>query len=99
MPPEQVVDGWDTWVAGPRRSIFYPSVQPVDGPGRITSVLGGLCDGLPGPDVSVDPGDLVSERARRLLWVDLGSPAHLSGWPYIREPGGRGGVGRLRPPG
>lgn len=95
MPEHGFVKGWDTWLAGLRRSIYYPQVQPSSGPGQITTMIGGLCDGMPGPQVSVDPGNVVADNAGRIFWVDLGWTAHLSGASYIRTLGTDGNVRTL----
>ena len=76
-------DPWDPNLAGTRQSSFYPPARTAHGPGTITTVLGGRCDGLPGLQASVSPGNVVVDHAGRIFWVDVGSDLHAQSGVYI----------------
>ncbi len=82
--PTTATDPWDPKLAGTRQSVFYPPAQISHGPGTVTTVLGGRCDGLPGGQASVSPGNVVVDRAGRIFWVDVGSDLHAQSGVYIR---------------
>jgi hypothetical protein len=84
-------DPFDPELAGTRQSVFYGPTTITHGPGTVTTVLGGRCDGLPGPQTSVSPGNVVVDRAGRVFWVDVGSDLHAQSGVYIRtlDPDGR----------
>ena len=77
-------DPWDPKVAGTRQSVFYPPVSVTHGPGTVSTVLGGRCDGLPGLEASVSPGNVAVDHAGRVFWVDIGSDLHAQPSAYIR---------------
>ncbi|MBV9096781.1 MAG: hypothetical protein JO079_01875, partial [Frankiaceae bacterium] len=77
-------DPWDPKIAGTRQSVFYPPVSVTHGPGTVSTILGGRCDGLAGLDASVSPGNVVVDHAGRIFWVDIGSDLHGQPSPYIR---------------
>jgi sugar lactone lactonase YvrE len=75
---------YDDRLAGQRRSTFYTPQHEVTGPGRVDLVGGGLCDGIPAPDVSVEPGQVAVDTAGRVFWIDHGARAHFKGGAYVR---------------
>lgn len=77
-------DPWDVKLAGTRQSVFYPPATITHGPGTVSTVLGGRCDGLPGLEASVSPGNVVVDHAGRIFWVDVGSDLHAQSGVYIR---------------
>ena len=84
-------DPWDPNLAGDRKSVFYPPARITHGPGTVSTVFGGRCDGLPGLETSVSPGNVVVDHAGRIFWVDVGSDLHAQPSAYIRtlDPDGR----------
>lgn len=82
--PAAPADGWDPKLAGARNSVFYPPTRITHGPGTVTTLLGGRCDGLPGPQTSVTPGNVVVDHAGRVFWVDVGSNLHAQSGIYVR---------------
>jgi hypothetical protein len=94
-PPDvhTVWQGWDSRLAGRRRNVFYTPRPPTQGPGRMDTVLGGMCDRRPGPQVAVDPGSVRVDRAGRVFWLDQGWNAHVEPAAYVRVLG-RDGIVR-----